>query len=130
MAGLQGFQGRCDRSFHAEPGDPTRPPRDACQGARRRPGVSNVAAMRLRKAVHGLVEAAIEWFMTVSEALEEFGWAQMRMDLCAWALRGDAHGQGDRFAGEALQDFLGPEKLDMLVAAKGDLDVVAAAGSR
>eukprot|EP00959_Pyramimonas_sp_CCMP1952_P024488 514207-Pyramimonas_sp.AAC.1 len=56
-------------------------------------GVSEGAAMRLRKAVRGLVEAAIEWFMTVSEDLEEFGWTKMKMDPCARALYGDAHGQ-------------------------------------
>ena len=92
-------------------------------------GVPEGTAMRLRKAVYGLVEAAIEWFMTVSEALEEFGWTQMKMDPCVWVLYGDAHGKNTSFTKEALKDFIDPEVLDELIAAKGDLDIVGVAGS-
>ncbi|CAK0885734.1 unnamed protein product [Prorocentrum cordatum] len=88
-----------------------------------------VPVKELRKAVHGLAEAAIEWFMTVREALEEFGWAQMKMGPCVWALRGDARGQGSCLTRKALLDFLDPEKLDRLIAAKCDLDIIAIAGS-
>ncbi|CAK0867406.1 unnamed protein product [Prorocentrum cordatum] len=92
-------------------------------------GLPEGVAMRLWKAVYGLVEAAIEWFMTVSEALAEFGWTQMKMDPCVWVLYGDAHGRGNSFTKEALQEFIDPELLDELIAAKGDLDIVAVAGS-
>ncbi|CAK0870312.1 unnamed protein product [Prorocentrum cordatum] len=92
-------------------------------------GMPEGVAMRLRKAVYGLVEAAIEWFMTVSEALEEFGWTQMKMDPCAWVLYGDAHGKDNSFTKEALKDFTNPEVLGDLIAAKGDLDIIAIAGS-
>ena len=54
-------------------------------------GIPSGQAARLRKAVYGLVEVVIEWFITVSEALEEFGWTEMKMDLCAWILRGGKH---------------------------------------
>ncbi|CAK0890632.1 unnamed protein product [Prorocentrum cordatum] len=92
-------------------------------------GLPEGVAMRVWKAVHGLVEAAIEWFMTVSEALTEFGWTHMNMDPCVWVLYGDAHGRDNSFTKEALQEFIDPELLDELVAAKGDLDTVAVAGS-
>ncbi|CAK0796441.1 unnamed protein product [Prorocentrum cordatum] len=92
-------------------------------------GLPEGVAMRLRKAVYGLVEAAIEWFMTVGEALTKFGWTQMKMDPCVWVLYGDAHGRDNSFNKEALQEFIDPELLDVLVAAKGDLDIVAVAGS-
>ena len=92
-------------------------------------GLTEGTAMRLRKAVYGLVEAAIEWFMTVSEVLEEFGWTQMKMDPCVWVLYGDAHGQDNRFTKEALKDYMDPTLLGELIAAKGDLDIVAIAGS-
>ncbi|CAK0895531.1 unnamed protein product, partial [Prorocentrum cordatum] len=92
-------------------------------------GMPEGVAMRLRKAVYGLVEAAIEWFMTVSEALEEFGWAQMKMDPCVWVLYGDAHGKDTSFTKEALKDFTNPGVLEYLIAAKGDLDIIAIAGS-
>ena len=53
----------------------------------------------------------------------------MKMDPCVWVLYGDAHGQDNSFTREALQGFTNPEALDELVAAKGDLDIVAIAGS-
>ncbi|CAK0848438.1 unnamed protein product [Prorocentrum cordatum] len=62
-------------------------------------------------------------------ALAEFGWAQMKMDPCVWVLHGDAHGRDNNFTKEALQEFIDPEVLNELVAAKGDLDIVAVAGS-
>ncbi|CAK0829393.1 unnamed protein product, partial [Prorocentrum cordatum] len=92
-------------------------------------GLPEGVAMRLRKAVYGHVEAAIEWFMTVSEALEEFGWTQMKMDPCARVLYGDAHGKDNGFTKEALKDFTSPEVLEDLIAAKGDMDIIAIAGS-
>ncbi|CAK0871003.1 unnamed protein product, partial [Prorocentrum cordatum] len=92
-------------------------------------GMPEGVAMRLRKAVYGLVEAAIEWFMTVSEALEEFGWTQMKMDPCVWVLYGDAPGKDNGFTKEALKDFTNPEVLGDLIAAKGDMDIIAIAGS-
>ncbi|CAK0792580.1 unnamed protein product, partial [Prorocentrum cordatum] len=91
-------------------------------------GVPEGVAMRLRKAVYGLVEAAIEWFMTVSEALEEFGWTQMKMDPRVWVLHGQSHGQDTRFTKEALGQFTRSEVMGELIAAKGDLDIVAIAG--
>ncbi|CAK0841524.1 unnamed protein product [Prorocentrum cordatum] len=92
-------------------------------------GMPEGVAMRLRKAVYGLVEAAIEWFMTVSEALAEFGWTQMKMDPCVWVLYGDGHGRDNGFTKEALKDFTNPEVLGDLIAAKGDMDIIAIAGS-
>ncbi|CAK0792341.1 unnamed protein product, partial [Prorocentrum cordatum] len=92
-------------------------------------GMPEGVAMRLRKAVYGLVEAAIEWCMTVSEALEEFGWTQMKMDPCVWVLYGQSHCQDNSFTKEALDQFTGSEVVSELVAAKGDLDIVAIAGS-
>ncbi|CAK0873360.1 unnamed protein product [Prorocentrum cordatum] len=92
-------------------------------------GMPEGVAMRLRKAVYGLVEAAIEWFMTVGEALEEFGWTQMKMDPCVWVLYGQSRGQGASFTKEALGQFTGSEVMGELIAAKGDLDIVAIAGS-
>ena len=79
--------------------------------------------------MHGLVEASFVWFLMVIAALEKFGWTQMKMDPCVWVLYGDAHGQDNSFTREALQGFTNPEALDELVAAKGDLDFVAIAGS-
>ena len=49
--------------------------------------------MELRKTVYGPDEAAIEWFLTVSETLEDIGWTQMRMGRCVREPYGDAHGQ-------------------------------------
>ncbi|CAK0910059.1 unnamed protein product [Prorocentrum cordatum] len=92
-------------------------------------GMPKGVAMRLRKAVYGLVEAAIEWFMTVSEALEEFGWTQMKMDPCVLVLYGQSHGQDTSFTKEALGQFTRSEVMGELIAAKGDLDIVAIAGS-
>ncbi|CAK0904722.1 unnamed protein product, partial [Prorocentrum cordatum] len=60
-------------------------------------GMPEGVAMRFRKAVRGLVAAAVERCATASEALEEFGWTQMKMGPCVWVLHGDARGQGDSF---------------------------------
>ncbi|CAK0839942.1 unnamed protein product, partial [Prorocentrum cordatum] len=93
-------------------------------------GMLEGVAMRLRKAGYGLVEAAIEWFMTVGEALEEFGWTQMKMDPCVLALHGQSHGQDTSFTKEAMGLFTGSEVMGELIAAEGDLDIVAIAGPR
>eukprot|EP00959_Pyramimonas_sp_CCMP1952_P285697 5973539-Pyramimonas_sp.AAC.1 len=53
----------------------------------------------------------------------------MLMGPCARVLCGDARGQDNGFAVGAPRGFAGPEKLDMLVAAKGDRDIIASAGS-
>ncbi|CAK0832546.1 unnamed protein product [Prorocentrum cordatum] len=73
----------------------------------------NLFAMPVKE----LAAAAIEWFATVSEAFEEFGWTQTKMDPRVWVLRGDARGRDNSFTKEALQGFT-------------DLDIVAIAGSR
>ena len=53
----------------------------------------------------------------------------MKMEPCVWVLYGEAHGQDNHFTREALEDFTDPEVLDELIVAKGDLDIVAIAGS-
>ncbi|CAK0883594.1 unnamed protein product, partial [Prorocentrum cordatum] len=55
-------------------------------------GVPEGAAAKLEKAARGLVEAAIDWYMTVSEVWAEQGWARVEMDPRAWVLRGKDHG--------------------------------------
>ena len=55
-------------------------------------GIPEGTAARLKKAVYRLGEAAIEWFLPVSQALEQMGWTQMRSDPCVWVLYGESHG--------------------------------------
>eukprot|EP00959_Pyramimonas_sp_CCMP1952_P317479 6644447-Pyramimonas_sp.AAC.1 len=52
------------------------------------------------------------------------------MEPCVWVLYGHSHGQDTSFTKEALGQFTRSEVMSELIAAKGDLDIVAIAGSR
>ena len=59
-------------------------------------------AVKLNKVVYGLVEAAIEWYPTVSEVMAEQGWTRIRMDPCVWVFYGDYHGKSNEHSLEVL----------------------------
>ena len=42
--------------------------------------------MKLKKAAYGLVEAPVEWYISISTALEEHGWRRLKSDPCCWIL--------------------------------------------
>ena len=42
--------------------------------------------MKLNKAAYGLVEAPLEWFLTVCEVLEGMGFERQHSDPCCWGL--------------------------------------------
>ena len=48
-------------------------------------GVPQGSSMRLTKAAYGLVEAPIQWFLTVSRFLESIGGEQQLSDPCCWS---------------------------------------------
>ena len=43
-------------------------------------------AMRLRKAVYGLINAPLRWHIRLSRALREAGFTPLQMDECVWVL--------------------------------------------
>ena len=93
-------------------------------------GLPEKTAAKLRKAVYGLVEAAIEWYLTVSEVMAEQGWTRMKMDPCVWVLYGDNHGHCSSKSREALaQHFAGQQVESEILASRRDLDIIGVAGS-
>ncbi|CAE7847453.1 RE1 [Symbiodinium microadriaticum] len=42
--------------------------------------------MRLNKAAYGLVQAPLEWFLTISNFLEDLGFERQKSDPCCWGL--------------------------------------------
>ena len=42
--------------------------------------------MKLKKAACGLVEAPVEWFISISTVLKELGWRRLKSDPCCWIL--------------------------------------------
>ena len=49
-------------------------------------GITPGEAARLRKAAYGLVEAPIEWYLSICKTLEEYGWRRLYSDPCCWVL--------------------------------------------
>eukprot|EP00439_Symbiodinium_sp_Y106_P027988 s1180_g3.t1 len=49
-------------------------------------GVPANSIMRLNKAAYGLVEAPLEWFLTICDFLSELGFERQYSDPCCWAL--------------------------------------------
>ena len=49
-------------------------------------GIPEGEAARLRKAAYGLVEAPIEWYISICETLEQGGWRRLYSDPCCWIL--------------------------------------------
>ena len=49
-------------------------------------GMSSQEAAKLERAAYGLVEAPIEWYLSICETLEEFGWRRLHADPCCWIL--------------------------------------------
>ena len=43
-------------------------------------------ALRLRKAVYGLINASLRWRQRLSRALRQAGFVSLQMDLCVWIL--------------------------------------------
>ena len=48
--------------------------------------VSPGEIMKLKKAANGLVEAPVEWFISISAVLKEHGWRRLKSDPCCWIL--------------------------------------------
>ncbi|CAK0795871.1 unnamed protein product [Prorocentrum cordatum] len=90
-------------------------------------GVPEGAAAKLRQAVRGLVEAAIEWFLIVSEVVAEQGWARAKIDPCAWVLRGEDHGNDREHAQSSLETYLeaSPVKADVAARRKAGAQLEA-----
>ena len=42
--------------------------------------------MKLKRAAYGLVEAPVEWYMSISTVLKEHGWRRLKSDPCCWIL--------------------------------------------
>ena len=42
--------------------------------------------MKLKKAAYGLVEASVEWYISISTVLKEHGWRRLKSDPCCWIL--------------------------------------------
>ena len=42
--------------------------------------------MKLKKAAYWLVEAPVEWYISISTVLKEHGWRRLKSDLCCWIL--------------------------------------------
>ena len=42
--------------------------------------------MKLKKAAYWLVEAPVEWYISISTAVKEHGWRRLKSDLCCWIL--------------------------------------------
>ena len=42
--------------------------------------------MKLNKAAYRLVEAPVEWYISISTVLEEHGWHRLNSDPCCWML--------------------------------------------
>ena len=42
--------------------------------------------MKLKKAACGLVEAPVEWYISISAVLKEHGWRRLKSDPCCWIL--------------------------------------------
>ncbi|CAK0902173.1 unnamed protein product, partial [Prorocentrum cordatum] len=75
-------------------------------------GILAGAAAKPKEAAHGLVEAAIKCYLTVSGAMAEQRWALAKMDPCAWVLHGRDRGSSKERAWAGLEALLldGPAK--------------------
>ena len=57
-------------------------------------GIPMNSVTKLRKACHGLVEAPLEWYRTISEFLESLGLSRLWSDPCCWVWRDQGRTQG------------------------------------
>ena len=48
--------------------------------------VSPGEIMKLKKAAYGVVEAPVEWYISICAVLEENGWRRFKSDPCCWIL--------------------------------------------
>ena len=48
--------------------------------------VSPGEVMKSKKAAYGLVEAPVEWYISISTVLKEHGWRRLKSDPCYWIL--------------------------------------------
>ena len=75
---------------------------------------------RLRRAAYGLVQAPLQWYMTIAEFLEEIGLERLRSDPCAWVWRPDKHAKPRAMVVGHVDDFLFAGSKDD----KGWLDII------
>ena len=75
---------------------------EICQALR----VPNGTVTRLRRAAYGLVQAPLQWYITIAEFLEELGLQRLRSDPCAWAWRPDPTGPIRGLVSGHVDDFL------------------------
>ncbi|CAE7724165.1 unnamed protein product, partial [Symbiodinium pilosum] len=61
---------------------------------------------RLRRAAYGLVQAPLQWYLTIAEFLEEIGLERLRSDPCAWVWRPEKTGKPRAMVVGHVDDFL------------------------
>ena len=69
-------------------------------------GVPAGSVTRLRRAAYGLVQAPLQWYITIAEFLEELGLQRLRSDPCAWVWRPDPTGPIRGLISGHVDDFL------------------------
>ena len=68
--------------------------------------IASGSVTRLRRAAYGLVQAPLQWYLTIAEFLEEIGLERLRSDPCAWVWRPDKHGRPRAMVVGHVDDFL------------------------
>ena len=69
--------------------------------------IPNGSVTRLRRAAYGLVQAPLQWYLTIAEFLEKIGLERLRSDPCAWVWRpGDKTGKPRAMVVGHVDDFL------------------------
>ena len=82
-----------------------------CDEICREMGIPVGSVTRLRRAAYGLVQAPLEWYLTVTEFLESLGLERLASDPCAWVYR-DRYNRTRGMVAGHVDDFLfsGDEK--------------------
>ena len=78
------------------------PTDEICQALK----IPNGSVTRLRCAAYGLVQAPLQWYMTIAEFLEEIGLERLRSDPCAWVWRPDKNSKPRAMVVGHVDDFL------------------------
>ena len=68
-------------------------------------GLPPGSVTRLTKAAYGLVEAPLEWYLTINEFLESLGFRRQLSDPCVWGLYSES-GETIGYACGHVDDFL------------------------